>query len=233
MLKLKWLLSSWFSVMLAIAHFPVLIILMTTVPPAIAQAQLGWQGVVNTIFGQKEPRAPGRGRRGSPRPADLCLVTPTDTLWHSRPLFVWGSNIRAIGLRLADTETTLWRGVAATEKDSLNRLEYTSEPLKPGKTYEWLFFLDQNSTSPMLRVPFQIMNSKERAAIAKDLQALETRLKAQNASEEAIALQRTNYFAQRGLRGDALQEIYSVKRPSPELNQMRQTIEKKICQSSS
>ncbi|UIE36165.1 hypothetical protein [Leptodesmis sichuanensis] len=45
------------------------------------------------------------------------------------------------------------------------------------------------------------------------------------------ALQRANYLIQRGLSVDAVQEIYSVKNPSTELQQVIQEIATRLCDS--
>jgi hypothetical protein len=111
-------------------------------------------------------------------------------------------------------------------------LSYTNQPLEPGKTYEWVFFVDENRRSPLNPVAFRVMGAKERAAIAKALQVLETRLKTQKVNQEESTLQRTNYFAQRGLKADALQQIYSIEQPSVELQKIKREIEIKLCQTS-
>jgi hypothetical protein len=49
---------------------------------------------------------------------------------------------------------------------------------------------------------------------------------------EEIALQRANYFAQRDLWSDALQEIYSVQNPSPTLTRNAQEILSYLCEPS-
>jgi hypothetical protein len=81
----------------------------------------------------------------------------------------------------------------------------------------------------MFWIPFQVLGGSDRAQVNDALQALDRQLKAEKASPEAIALQRANYFIQRGLSADALQEIYSVKHPSAELRQVIQEIETKLC----
>ena len=55
----------------------------------------------------------------------------------------------------------------------------------------------------------------KRDRITEELTALEGRLK--GASEETIALEKADYFAKEGLWSDALQELYSVSKPSAEV----------------
>ncbi|NET61504.1 MAG: hypothetical protein F6K47_36905, partial [Symploca sp. SIO2E6] len=72
---------------------------------------------------------------------------------------------------------------------------------------------------------FRIMEAEEREAIAKELAALENRLKTEGASAEEIALKRANYFEGKELWSDVLREIYSVSNPSSELKQMQENIQ--------
>ncbi len=213
-----------------------LLALVTIAPPsllimsgAIAQTQPSWQGVINRMFGNKEPRAPGPGRRGGSRPADLCWMTPHETLWNSRPQLIWSGSFRAVGVRPMGTETTLWRSVAPAG-NMLHRLEYGGTPLQAGKPYEWVFFFDQNSNSPILRVPFQIVDANQQMTIKTDLATLTHQSQKQKINAEALALQRANYFAQRQLWSDVLQEVYSVRTPSKQLQQVTRDIEAKVCQ---
>lgn len=224
MLNLRGLLSSSVLPLVAIASS------CLTVPSAIAQPQLSWQGVTNRMFGGKEPRAPGSGGRGGSRPANLCWITPTDMVWNSRPQLVWSGSFRAVGVRPVGTETLLWRSIAPVD-NKLHRLEYGGTPLEPGKAYEWVFFFSENANTPMLRVPFQLVDANQQTTIKTDLAKLNAPDQKQKTNAEALALQRANYFAQQQLWSDVLQEVYSVKNPSPELQQTAQAIEKQICQS--
>lgn len=199
-------------------------------PLAQASQKVTWESVVQTLFNQRPPttRRPGGGR------GEVCAIAPagwgdTTTLWNTRPLFVWAGNVRTIGVRPSGTKIMPPRKVASAEKHSMNRVAYTEKPLTPGNRYDWLFFFDQNSTSPMLQVSFQVMADQDRVAIAQALHSLEKRLKTQKTTNEEIALQRAHYFTQRGLQADALQEIYSVDRPSAELQEIRKAIAEKVC----
>jgi hypothetical protein len=111
----------------------------------------------------------------------------------------------------------------------MNQLPYTGKALEPGQAYDWVFFFDQTSPSPMSWVTFQVLGGRDRAQVNDALQALDRKLKAQKASPEAIVLQRANFFIQRGLTADVLQEIYSARHPSKELKQVMQDIETKMC----
>jgi hypothetical protein len=77
------------------------------------------------------------------------------------------------------------------------------------------------------------MGSPERERLAAELAALEAQLKAAGATAEEIALERANYFAQRDLWSDALQEIDSAKNSSVELTGKLQDLVNYLCEPSS
>jgi len=74
-----------------------------------------------------------------------------------------------------------------------------------------------------------VMDSQQRDLITIDLNTLDNQLKAKKVNHEAIALAKANYFVQNQLWSDALQQAYSVEKPSPELAQIRQDIPDKLC----
>jgi hypothetical protein len=141
-----------------------------------------------------------------------------------------------MGVRVKGEDTVLWQQVATTNMDATKsspaRYVVTSEaPLPPGN-YEWLFF-DQTTRSLQLSVPFQVMDGNQRALITADLAKLDAKLNASGTKGDAIALQRANFFAERRLWSDGMQEIYAVKKPSAELQQVAHEIEQEICASKS
>jgi hypothetical protein len=208
------------------------LISITLVDGAIASPNPTWQSVFGRWLSQ-EPKDRGSGGNSGGRPTEaLCVITPgvDHVLWTTKPLFVWQGSYTVIGVRPKGNNAILWGEIASGQNQSVKRVSYTNLPLEPGKAYELVFFVDQNRRSSMNPVAFRVMGATERAAITKDLRSLETRLKAQKVSQEEIILQRSNYFAQRGLKADALQQIYSIEKPSVELQKVRQEIEKKLCQ---
>ena len=82
-------------------------------------------------------------------------------------------------------------------------------------------------------VPFKVMEAPQRNQIAVELRALERLQKNKGADAEKIALSKANYFAQKGLWSDALQQVYSVPNPSPELLQITNDLPLRLCKSSS
>ncbi|ELR96409.1 hypothetical protein [Gloeocapsa sp. PCC 73106] len=73
------------------------------------------------------------------------------------------------------------------------------------------------------------MGPQERSVIAQDLEALSDKLRAEQATEEDIALQRARYFVDRDLISDALQEAYSFPNPSAELIKFRDELLSNVC----
>jgi len=190
-----------------------------------------WRAVAQDWWSNQDPDGKPRGSRDA-----ACLVTPgrDQRLWNNQPLFVWRGDYRVMGIRELGDALLPTKQVATQGRQFPKRLRYDKEPLQAGKTYEWLFFISKNATKPLDVKPitFQIMGEQERAPITADLKALETRLNAQKATSEEIALQRASYFAQRQLWGDVLQEIYSVESPSETLKQEAAQILQKVCSTS-
>lgn len=226
----RWLTAIFLSPVLLTLALSQGIVLPTIAQQGTTSTSGSWQSLFDLFNNQKEPRDPGPGGTGGPRPANLCWIAPIGTLWNDRPLFVWRGDYRSIGVREKGTQQILGRGRASSAATPL-RWRYTGIALQPGKSYEWLFFFSQSSTSPLSWVPFKVMDTKSRNPITTDLNKLVAKLKAEGASQEEIALQRANYFAKRQLWADVLQEVYSVNNPSEQLQQVAREIEAQACQS--
>lgn len=228
--KFKWMIS---LILMTLTVVPLSQFSMAIAAPKQPTSQPSWKNFFNRLFGAGEPKDRGWGGPGGGRPIDgVCLISPVqlEQVWNNQPLFIWQGAWSEIGVRPAGSEAVLWRqGVAGNRKDLKTAL-YPEQPLQPGQRYEWVFYFDQTKQNPVYSVPFQIMDEGDRAPITADLQALNTRLKTQRASQEAIALHHANYFAQRQLWADALQAAYSVNNPSAELKQVSEEIVAKLCQ---
>jgi hypothetical protein len=232
-------------------HQFVLAALMTTVlsidPDIGVLAQqlepTSWTDIWTQVEAQ-DPTTPGETRTGTGRGDDLCQISPSpaEKIWSDRPLFLLtkrlgGGPIDRIELRSdrQDPKTTIWTASEADEliaEDENGRPIYIyttsysgEQTLEPGKTYHWLLFLsgaDENDYTSF--TSFEVMSPEERDPIAADLQELTDQLIAEDTGEEAIALERARYFADRKMWADALQETYSVADPSEELLQLRKTL---------
>jgi hypothetical protein len=181
---------------------------------------LSWGDIWDRLRRKKSPA----GSRGG----GICAIAPAklgdrdakeeDTqipleVWSDRPLFLWnikGGTAQRIELSRDGNKGILWYQHIERE----TRAVYDGKPLEPGQSYVWELFA--SVPYPVrTRVLFQVMEPEKRDRISVELTQLEERLK--GASAETIALEKANYFAKEGLWSDALQELYSVPKPSAEL----------------
>ncbi len=176
------------------------------------------------------PTPPSSG--GSRGPL-LCAIAPqpitTNTeVWSDRPLLVWRGKLSRIEIRPTGSNKVLWR---QTGIQGQNSALYAGEALQPGQTYDWLLFdqFAEANSSPIQRVTFRVMDTKERDRIKMQLQKLEEELKAKGASAEETAIRRAQFFAQKNLWSDVLQEAYSVQNPSAALAGIIQDLPTKLC----
>ena len=77
------------------------------------------------------------------------------------------------------------------------------------------------------------MELPQRNRVTAELRLLERLRKNQGADREKIAFIKANYFAQKGLWSDALQQAYSVPNPSPKLSQVLKDLPNQLCKLSS
>lgn len=191
--------------------------------------------VFNKPAGDPEP--PIKPVKGVSRPGKaLCLISPdapsqTRVIWNTKPLFIWkGEEVKKIAVGIPGSKEYLGTQIV-TRNQTVN---YIGKPLEPGQTYEWLIFLSElESASPAMLVPFQVMEAPQRNRITADLRYLERLDQRQGANPETIALTKAKYFAEKGLWSDALQQVYSVPNPSPELSQTTKDLSNQLCKSSS
>lgn len=189
-----------------------------------------WQMFLD--FFRRDVDDQGRQRRGGSR-GELCVITPADgdALWHPRPLFVFRGNMAAIALRAVGQDDPLWLTQTLPATDPAV-IPYDGPALKPGQTYEWLFYAlpPASGFDETLAIPFQIMPAgSERVRTAVDLRQLQAQMATQDANAEAIAQARAAYFLDSDRWSDALQEMFAVSNPSAELSNARTTLIEEIC----
>jgi hypothetical protein len=177
---------------------------------------LSWGDIWNRI---RRTRNPGGGRGESFCPIAPVKLVDSDSpnltqtvvveVWSDRPLFLWkGGGVKQFELLLPGSEKPWTPKLSQGE----TKVIYDGKPLQPGQSYEW------RVTTPFpISRQFRVMEREKRDRITKELTALEEQLKKQRASAETIALEKANYFADRGLWPDALRELYLVPKPSAEL----------------
>lgn len=189
-----------------------------------------WETIV-MMFKGKVPKLGSRG---------VCPVNPgilesVNIIWSDRPLFLWQGTDVPIEIRLyssfdpSQDQSILWRQVLrdAISTSTFQGIQYTGEALEAGKIYDWEIF--SPSTETKKRRSFRVMGLEERDRITSELKNLEAQLRTENATDEEIAIERSYYFAQQNLWSDALQEMYSVEKPSPELTLKVQELLSYIC----
>ncbi|MEC4812622.1 MAG: hypothetical protein SAK29_05015 [Scytonema sp. PMC 1069.18] len=175
---------------------------------------------------RREPPV-GRGK-GAPRPTvnGVCIVAPDrdETIWSDRPFIIWQGNLKKIGLSQGIPDAS------ATENIQMGQLyaTYTGKPLLPAQQYNWSVAVENSWTG---NIAFKIMEPQQRQRISNDLQKLEQQEKAKGVTAEGIAFAKAKYFLKQEppLWSDALQQAYSVEKPSPELAKMREEIVKDLC----
>ncbi|MBE9107899.1 hypothetical protein IQ273_00470 [Nodosilinea sp. LEGE 07298] len=178
-------------------------------------------------FFRREAEDRRAGDNGGPRVPGQCEITIADhqLVWNRNPAFVW-TGLKTIALR-QPAQAPFWEEtVEAAAPDGVHRVLYSEAPLAPG-SYELAF------SSPLLATgiftPFEVMDDDTYAQIATELETLEDSLAAENADVETSALARANFFADRGLASDALQALFAVAEPSPEMQQRQVEVVEMFC----
>jgi len=185
-----------------------------------------WQRLKD-IFRRKRRKPISRPSRG------ICLISPQENIpptlvYDTKPLFLWKGDIKKIAVGIPGNKEYLKTQIV-TGNQSVN---YTGQPLEPGKTYKLSIFLSElESASPTRFVTFKIMEAPERNRITAELKLLEILHQNKGANAEKIAFTKAEYFAEKGLWSDALHEAYSVPNPSPELSQMIKDLPNQLCES--
>ena len=179
---------------------------------------------------KQDPEPPIKPVNGTSR-GPFCFISPdapgkTRIIWNSKPFFLWKGDIKKIAVRIPGSQEYLTTQIV-TGKQSIN---YTGETLEPGKTYRLFIFLSElESASPTKFIPFKIMEAPQQNRIGGELKLLERLEKNQGANAEKIAERKAQYFADKGLWMDVLQEAYSVSNPSPKLSQILKDIPNELC----
>ncbi|MGJ3249128.1 MAG: DUF928 domain-containing protein [Elainellaceae cyanobacterium] len=163
--------------------------------------------------------------------SDLCAISPgqvgtTDHIWSDRPLFLWQGNVNQIIVREFDTQENLWSKNVQTQATATYQIPYDGIPLQPGQLYTWQLIADD---SVIAEYTFEVLPTQERDRITTDLQTLDVQLRTTHPSNEAIALNYAQYFAEQGLWSDALNALYRGESQSPELEQAINDIETYLC----
>ena len=230
--KFNWVLSTLLVSATIVSGLPT-----QSMQSAVAQINppQSWATIFGNFFNQQTPPKDNGPTAGSGGPATgrggVCALTPRTSgsnteVWSDRPLFVWRGLplIKKIEVRLPGSKQALWDEEFSGRTF---RVMYGGEkPLQSGQTYNWVV-LDQTNKEHSFE--FKVLDAQQRDRIKADLTKLEEELKGKGATPEEIAVQRAEYFAQKQLWSDVLQEIYSVQNPSPGLNKKVKATAGEIC----
>lgn len=202
----------------------------TSRPPSVVEnstvesSALSLRQLIRRIFRDDQRDDPPTISRG-----ELCLLSPASPgqetkLWHSEPVFVWRGPIGKMVVLDAATDQIMWTYEPAAEE---TRVRYQGEPLRSGRPYYWQVFETNESISPTVFLPFQILPLASRLLIANGLAIAENRASSTGGSDE---IARAQYFAFRGLPTDALQSLFLIESPTDELIEARQEAVEILCQ---
>jgi hypothetical protein len=179
---------------------------------------------------RKDPEPPIKPVKGTSR-GPFCLISPDApgkirTIWNTKPFFLWKGEIKKIAIGIPGSKEYLKTKIVTGNQN----VNYTGQALEPGKSYRLSIFLSElDNASPTMSIPFKIMEAPKRNRIGAELRLLEILQKNQGADVEKIAQRKAEYFADKGLWMDALQQAYSVPNPSPELSQRMEDIPNELC----
>ncbi|MCC5618021.1 DUF928 domain-containing protein [Nostoc sp. CHAB 5836] len=180
---------------------------------------LSWVDIWNLLRVRRTPKG-GRGAICAILPQELVNSSTsqkrTDEIWTDKPVFLW----RGVGVIQIDIFERGKDEVFATlkVKEGLTKIKYNDKPLQPGQSYTWQITA-QNRGLPIKDTGsnFTLMDSQKRASTTDELTKLEATLKKKGDSVEKIALGKADYFAKKEMWTDVLEQLYSVKNPSPQL----------------
>lgn len=156
----------------------------------------------------------------------LCSVSPgldgKYQVWHDRPLFLWqNGDAIEVNLRKRKAKQLLW----SLKPKAGDRSMVAPEVLTPG-LYQWqVVGVKSESSDREVWTNFEVVRGEK---LGQELQAFEAKLPTTYSAEEK-ALQRADFFGDRGLGSDALQALFAVENPSSAFVQERQTYLKKLC----
>jgi hypothetical protein len=181
----------------------------------VARQQWSWDDFWQKIVGRRR-QDPPLGSRGR-----ICVLTPVPTvnvpvpiIWREKPLLVWQGKADRVEVFDRQTEQLMSRRLV---RIGHKQMEYTGEPLLPGRVYDVKFFSGTKSTIIEGQTAFKIMSPREQKQIAQRIAGLSTE-------------ERANFWMEQGLWDEAVAEIYTVVQPSEEILQLRRKFAVDLCE---
>lgn len=202
------------------------------------------------LLGLLKPKSANGASRGG-----YCLLGDSE-FQKSKLSLVWNPKIRVIGawdytellVRAGDSRVDLWRGKIATIATATGQTLQTLDPKKPvvavqtfilkdapvfklGQSYD-LFFEDDKNSDPR-KLSLQMVSSQESEKISSELKALEQTLKAKKTKPDRVLLEKSKYFAQKGLQLDSWQAAYDASQLNPQLQSDFRSLVEETCRAKS
>lgn len=180
-----------------------------------------WTTVWQQIIRRRDQEKP-RTSRGLICPVIPQLISQR-LIWRDRPIFVWKGRAEMISVfDFADPQQPIWtRDLMGND----NSVVYAGKSLKPGSRYIW----KAKTGTEISQVIFQTLEQSARDQVTAQLMQLETQLNYQKVTPEERVQQRVQFFLNQNLFLDALQELYTLPQPSPELKALREQIVQVSC----
>ena len=175
------------------------------------------------------------------RSSELCLISPgkieepgkmiEPEIYSEQPIFLWHGEVPESTIKLYSAsvnynyerdEQLIW---SQSLPANTQHISYQGEPLQSGFVYDWELI----TADKTYRVPFSIMTENDRKAIAKDLARIKNRALVEGKEEEEIAISIADYFAQKKLWSDVLQQLYTLENPSASLVSETENLQQYFC----
>lgn len=157
------------------------------------------------------------------------------TIYSARPLFIWKTpkDIIVKQLEIVDStsEQTIWKHEITQNEKKAQMARYTGTELKPDGEYTYIITDERSVNETQVLVPHKIDFNLLKAEVRRSIQADLNKLMSVNRDKnpERIAQKRADYFSERGLGADALQEIFSVSKPSLEWQKELEKLRINLC----
>ena len=180
-------------------------------------------GILSALRARFERRERPLGSRSWLCPYSPGLLGDTDMIWSNRPVFLWQASASNLVLYDYDSGELLWE-TDLDEGQSAITYDSSLQTLQPGLVYHWQLTQEDRAT---FQGTFEIMAGQQRADLEADLAQLDASLGDANASERAAA--RANFFGDRGLWSDSLQELHAVRGLDVEVDSFAMQLASYVC----
>ena len=178
--------------------------------------------ILSNIRARLERQERPLGSRSWLCPYSPGLLGETDQIWTDSPVFLWQSEAATIAVLPYDGDEALWSAPLLEDQSSI---AYAGErPLEAGQVYRWQLSHPDRS---LFEATFSIMPAPERMEIQAQLEQLDSQ--STDASDRERAVARADFFSERRLWSDALQELQTVRQADEEIDTFATGLTGYIC----